>query len=54
MKLVRRVLIIGYTSLVLASAIATAITFPWSVDPQGDESLNPESRRFYEQAYPAK
>jgi SAM-dependent methyltransferase len=51
MKPIRRLLIIGYTCLVLASAIATAITFPWSVDPQGDESLNAEHRRFYEQAY---
>lgn len=51
MKPIRRLLIIGYTCLVLASAIATAITFPWSVDPQGDESLNAEHRRFYEQVY---
>jgi SAM-dependent methyltransferase len=51
MKPIRRLLIIGYTCLALASAIATAITFPWSVDPQGDESLNSEDRRFYEQAY---
>jgi len=51
MKPIRCFLIIGYTCLVLASAIATAITFPWSIDPQGDESLNSEPRRFYEQAY---
>jgi len=51
MKPIRRLLIIGYTCLVLATSTATAITFPWSVDPQGDESFNPESRRFYEQAY---
>ena len=48
---IRRLLIIGYLGLVLASAIATAITFPWNVDPQGDESLGKEQRRFYEQAY---
>jgi SAM-dependent methyltransferase len=51
MKPIRRLLIVGYTCLVLASAIATAITFPWNVDPQGDESLGNEQRRFYEQAY---
>ena len=47
MKPIIRLLIIDYTCLVLTSAITTAITFPWRVDPQGDESLNPESRRFY-------
>lgn len=51
MKPIRRLLIIGYTCLLLASAIASAITFPWSVDPQGDESVNAEHRRFYERAY---
>jgi SAM-dependent methyltransferase len=51
MRPIRRFLIIGYTCLVLASAIATAITFPWSIDPQGDESLNSEPRRFYERSY---
>ena len=51
MKPIRRLLILSYMCLVLASAIATAITFPWSVDPRGDESSGKEQRRFYEQAY---
>ena len=51
MKPIRRILIIGYSVLMLATAIATAITFPWSVDPQGDQSLSAAQRRFYEKAY---
>jgi SAM-dependent methyltransferase len=51
MTSIRRVLIVGYSGLLLATSIASAISFPWSVDPQGDESLNAEHRRFYERAY---
>jgi SAM-dependent methyltransferase len=51
MTTIRRVLIIGYAGLLLATSIATAIRFPWSVDPQGDESFQAANRRFYERAY---
>jgi SAM-dependent methyltransferase len=51
MTAIRRVLIVGYASLLLATFIATAISFPWSVDPQGDESFQAANRRFYEKAY---
>jgi len=51
MTRIRRVLIIGYTSLLLATTIATAVMFPWSVDPQGDKSFQPASRSFYDKAY---
>jgi SAM-dependent methyltransferase len=51
MKPIRRILIIGYFSLLLATSIATAIMFPWSVDPQGDESFREASVSFYDQAY---
>ena len=34
-----------------ASAAATALMFPWNVDPAGDESH--QSREYYEQAYAA-
>lgn len=42
---------VGYASLLLATTIVTAIRYPWSVDPQGDESFQAANRRFYEQAY---
>ena len=51
MNPIRRILIIGYSALLLASAAATAIMFPWSVDPQGDESFQAASRSFYDKAY---
>ena len=51
MKLVRRFLIVGYSCLFLAMAIATAIMFPWSTDPQGDDSFRQDSRHFYDKAY---
>lgn len=35
----------------LATSIATAITFPRNVDPQGDESLGDNNRGFYDRAY---
>ena len=50
-NLIRRVLIIGYSSLFAATILATAIMFPWSVDLQGDESFQPAARSFYENAY---
>ena len=31
--------------------MATAFMFPWSVDPQGDQSFQPASRSFYDKAY---
>ena len=51
MTSIRRVLIVGYAGLLLATSIATAISFPWSVDPQGDQSFQAANRRFYEKAY---
>ena len=51
MTSIRRVLIVGYAGLLLATSIATAIGFRWSVDPQGDESFQAANRRFYEKAY---
>jgi SAM-dependent methyltransferase len=51
MSPIRRFLIIAYSSLFLASAVATAIMFPWSVDPQGDESFQAATRDFYDKAY---
>jgi SAM-dependent methyltransferase len=51
MKPIRRILIIGYCSLLLATMMATAFMFPWSVDPQGDQSFQPASRSFYDKAY---
>lgn len=51
MNPIRRILTVGYSALFLATSIATAITFPWDVDPQGDESLRDDNRRFYEKAY---
>ena len=51
MTSIRRILIVGYAGLLLATSIATAISFPWSVDPQGDESFQAANRRFYEKAY---
>lgn len=51
MTLVRRFLIVGYSCLFLAMAIATAIMFPWSTDPQGDDSFRQDSRHFYDKAY---
>src|ERR1700687_305055 len=38
-------------AVLVASAAATALMFPWNVDPARDES--PRSREFYEQAYAA-
>jgi SAM-dependent methyltransferase len=51
MKPIRRILIIGYSSLLLATSIATVIMFPWSVDPHGDESFREASVGFYDKAY---
>lgn len=51
MKRIRRILIIGYSSLFIASAVVVAIMFPWSVDPQGDDSFQTASRSFYDKAY---
>ncbi|HME62308.1 MAG TPA: class I SAM-dependent methyltransferase [Candidatus Binatia bacterium] len=51
MNMVRRLLILGYSFLFLAMAIATTIMFPWSTDPQGDESFRQDSRSFYDDAY---
>jgi len=51
MNLVRKILIISYSSLLGAATLATAIMFPWSVDPEGDESFQTASRNFYEKAY---
>ena len=48
---IRRFLILSYCSLFLAMALATAIMFPWSTDPQGDESFRQESRDFYDKAF---
>jgi SAM-dependent methyltransferase len=51
MKPIRQILILGYGILLVATLVATAIMFPWSVDPQGDESLQAASREFYDRAY---
>lgn len=51
MKPIRRILIIGYATLLLATTSATLLMFPWSVDPQGDESFRQESRAFYDKAF---
>ena len=51
MKPIRRILLIGYCLLLLATTLATAFMFPWSVDPQGDQSFLPASRSFYDKAY---
>ena len=51
MNPLRRILIIGYSSLLLATSIATAFMFPWSVDPDGDESFQMASVNFYDKAY---
>ena len=51
MKPIPRILLIGYCLLLLATTIATAFMFPWSVDPQGDESIQQASRSFYDKAY---
>jgi SAM-dependent methyltransferase len=51
MNPIRRFLIIGYSSLLIATTIATAIMFPWNLDPQGDESFQPAARSFYDKAY---
>jgi SAM-dependent methyltransferase len=51
MKRIRRILIIGYSSLFIASVVVVAIMFPWSVDPQGDDSFQTASRSFYDKAY---
>lgn len=51
MSPIRRAIAIGYSSLLLACITATAIMFPWSVDPQGDESFQPVPRTFYDKAY---
>lgn len=48
---IRRLLIISYSALLIATTSATAIMFPWSVDPQGDESFHPAARSFYDRAY---
>ena len=42
---------IAVLTVLAASAAATALMFPWSVDPARDES--PQSREYYEQAYAA-
>lgn len=47
----RRILVIGYTTLFLAMTFATLFMFPWSTDPQGDESFQPAARNFYDKAY---
>src|SRR5262245_20198817 len=51
MNPIRRILIIGFSVLLIPTIVATAIMFPWSVDPQGDESFHPASRGFYDKAY---
>lgn len=51
MNPIRRVLIIGYSALLAATVIATATMFPWSVDPQGDDSFHPEALSFYDKVY---
>src|SRR6516225_6812677 len=51
MNWTRRILIVGYSSVLGATVAATAIMFPWSVDPQGDESFQAASRGFYDKAY---
>jgi Methylase involved in ubiquinone/menaquinone biosynthesis len=51
MTMIRRLLILVYSFLFIAMAIATAIMFPWSTDPQGDESFRQDSRDFYQKAY---
>jgi SAM-dependent methyltransferase len=51
MNRIRRILIVGYSSVFAASVAATAIMFPWSVDPQGDESFQAASLGFYDKAY---
>lgn len=51
MKPLRRILLLGYLSVFLASALATAYMFPWSVDPQGDASYQPEVRQYYDKAF---
>jgi SAM-dependent methyltransferase len=51
MTRIRQVLIVGYASLFIVSAVVTAIMFPWSVDPQGDDSFQAASRSFYDKAY---
>lgn len=48
---IRRILVIGYSSLLLASASATAIMFPWSVDPEVDRSTQEQSLDFYDKVY---
>lgn len=51
MKTIRRILNIGYATLLFATTGATLLMFPWSVDPQGDESFRQESRAFYDNAF---
>jgi SAM-dependent methyltransferase len=45
--------IIAASILVAASAAATAVSFPWSVDPQGDESFVKADLDYYKMAYAA-
>jgi SAM-dependent methyltransferase len=51
-KAIKLILVIVPVSVVIASCIATAISFPWNTDPQGDESLS-QTRSFYAKAYSA-
>lgn len=51
MSWIRRILIFGYLSLFTSTVTATAIMFPWSVDPDVDKSLQSASRAFYDNAY---
>lgn len=51
MNPVRKFLVIGYSSLLAATIIATVFMFPWSVDPLGKEAVQAVSRNFYDKAY---
>jgi SAM-dependent methyltransferase len=45
----RRVLVFSASTIAIATMAATLVCFPWSLDPQRDDSVN--TRHFYEKAY---
>jgi ubiquinone/menaquinone biosynthesis C-methylase UbiE len=49
LRQLKRATIVAICCIALASAVASAILFPWSTDPKSDESK--ETRRFYAKAY---
>jgi SAM-dependent methyltransferase len=51
MNPIRKIVMVGYSSLLAATTVTTALMFPWSVDPLGDESLQAVPRSFYDRAY---